>query len=192
MPTDTTAERIVFAAIKTLLKQGMKRTSLVDVADEAGVTRVTIYRYFGDKHGLVAAVCRHLTDIFRRAAKGNPGDSTRDIDVRLGRLGEELGGLPPGNLLALFDEIHRLYPPIYEEFRAARDSALDQLFEQALAVASQERAIREGVNLLVVKGMFRALIMGLLDSAAMIAADVPYPEICETVTTVLRHGVLKN
>jgi AcrR family transcriptional regulator len=192
MTTDTTPERIVFAAIKTLLKQGMKRTSLADVAYEAGVTRVTIYRYFGDKHGLVEAVCRNLADIFQRAAKGNPGDSTQDIDVRLGRLGEELGGLPPGNLLALFDEIRRFYPPIYEEFRAARDSALDQLFEQALAVASQERAIREGVNLQVVKGMFRALIMGLLESPAMIAANVPYAEICETVTTVLRHGVLKN
>ena len=108
------------------------------------------------------------------------------------RLGEEFGGLPPGNLLALFDEIRRLYPPIYEEFQAARNSALDQLFEQAVAVASRERAIREGINLQVVKGMFRTLMMGLLESPTLIVANVPYADICQTVTMVLRHGVLKG
>jgi AcrR family transcriptional regulator len=192
MTTDTTAERIVLAAIKILLKQGMKRSSLADVAHEAGVTRVTIYRYYDDKQGLIDAVCRRLADIFRRAAQGNPDDSIVDIDVRLQRLAEELSGLPPGNLLALFDEIRRVYPRSYEEFRTARDSALDQLFEQAIVVASRERVVREGVNLQVVKGMFRALMMGFFDSPALIAANVPYAEICETVTKVLRHGVLKG
>ena len=111
MSVDTTAQRIVLAALRTLLKQGVKRSSVADVAYEAGVTRITIYRYYGDKQGLIETVCRHLADIFRRASEGNPGDSIADIDIRLKRLGEELGDLPPGNLLALFDEIRRCIRP---------------------------------------------------------------------------------
>ena len=108
------------------------------------MTRITVYRYFGDKQGMVAAACRHVAGIFRRAAAGRPDDSTAQIDVRLKRLGEELAGLPPGNLLARFEEIRRLYPAIYEEFRAAREGALDQIFEQAVAAASREQSSAQG------------------------------------------------
>ena len=63
MSVDETNERIVFAALTAFLKQGVKRSSLTDVAYEAGVTRITVYRYFGDKQGLVEAVCRHVAGI---------------------------------------------------------------------------------------------------------------------------------
>jgi AcrR family transcriptional regulator len=192
MSTNNTANKIVVAAISTLIKQGVKRASLADVAYEAGVTRVTIYRYFGEKKGLIEAVCRHLADIFRQAAEEKPHESTPDIDSRLERLGEELGRLPPGNLLARLDEIHRLYPAVYEEFRAARQKALDQLFQQAVAVASREHTLREEINLQVAKAMFAASVAGLIENPAMILADVPYAEICKTVTTVLRYGMLKS
>ena len=100
MSLDETSERIVVSALKTFLKQGVMRASLTDVAYEAGVTRITVYRHFGDKQGIVEAVCRHVAGIFRRAAAGRPDDLTAQIDLRLKRLGEELASLPPGNLLA--------------------------------------------------------------------------------------------
>ena len=49
------AERIVNAALDLVLAQGVKKTSLEEVAQRAGVTRVTVYRYFRDKKGLVRA-----------------------------------------------------------------------------------------------------------------------------------------
>jgi AcrR family transcriptional regulator len=190
MSLDETAERIVVSALKTFLKQGVKRSSLADVAYEAGVTRVTVYRHFGDKQGIVEAACRHVASIFRRAAEGRPDDSTAQIDVRLRRLGEELAGLPPGNLLARFEEIRRLYPAIYDEFRAAREGALDHIFEQAVTAASRGHEIRVGINLQVAKAMFRVCVTGLIENPELIAANIPEADICETVTAVLRHGML--
>ncbi len=192
MSVDETAERIVFSALKTFLKRGIKRSSLTDIAFEAGVTRTTVYRYFGDKTGLVAAVCRHVAGIFQRAAEGSPADSTVQVDARLKRLGEELAYLPSGNLLAHFDEIRRLYPAVYEEFRVARENALDQVFEQAMAAAAREHTLREGINLQVVKAMFWTSVVGLIEHPTLIAAGISLAESCETVTTVLRHGILKS
>ncbi len=191
MSVDETAERIILSALKVFIKLGVKRSSLTDLAYEAGVTRITVYRYFTDKQGVVAAACRHLADIYRRAAEG-PDDSSAQIDARLKRFGEELALLPPGNLLARFEEIRRLYPAVYEEFRAAREGALDQIFEQAVTAASREYALREDINLQVAKAMFRACIAGLIENPALIAANIPQAEICETVTAVLRHGMLKS
>jgi AcrR family transcriptional regulator len=192
MGVDETSDRIVLSALAVFLRQGVWRSSLTDVAFEAGITRITVYRYFGDKRGLVEAVCRHVGDIFRRAAEGHPHDTAAQIDARLKQLGEELGRLRPGNWLACFEEIRRLYPAVHEEFRAAREKALDLIFEQSVAAASREQTLREGINLQVVRVMFWASVVGLIDNPTLIAANIPIAEICETVTAVLRHGMLKT
>lgn len=48
--------RLVDAALECFLSFGVRKTSLTDVADRAGVSRATAYRVFGDKSGLVRAV----------------------------------------------------------------------------------------------------------------------------------------
>jgi AcrR family transcriptional regulator len=48
--------RLITAALDCFLRFGVRKTSLTDVADQAGVSRATAYRVFGDKNGLVRAV----------------------------------------------------------------------------------------------------------------------------------------
>ena len=47
---------MITAALECFLSFGVRKTSLTDVADRAGVSRATAYRAFGDKNGLVRAV----------------------------------------------------------------------------------------------------------------------------------------
>jgi AcrR family transcriptional regulator len=192
MSTDGTSEKIVLAALEVFLKRGVKQSNLTDVAFEAGVTRITVYRHFGDKQGLVRAACRRVGEIFQRAAAGSPQDTFAQIDDRLNRLGADLGRLPKGSLLARFEEIRRLFPECYEEFRAARQDSLDRLFQQAVAAAAREHAVRDGINLAVAKAMFWTSVVGLIENPSLIASNVPLAEICATVTEVFRHGMLKT
>jgi AcrR family transcriptional regulator len=192
MAIDNTYERIVTAAIRLILIQGVRKTSLADIAQEAGVTRVTVYRYCGDKKGLLRGVCQRIASIFQRAADGKACDSVRDVDLRLNNLGKELSMLPQGNLLARLDEINRLHPDVHEEFRAARQDAVDRLFQQALMAATQECALRDGLNLHVLKAIFLAAVMGLIENPAIISSNVSLTEVFATVTEVFRHGILKD
>ena len=50
-----THDRILDAAISALATHGLARLSLEDVAKEAGMSRQTVYRYFGSKEALVTA-----------------------------------------------------------------------------------------------------------------------------------------
>jgi len=187
MGIDATFERITNAALTLLLQRGVRRTTLADVAYEAGVTRVTIYRYCKDKRGMVRAACMRIAAIFQKAATGG----VIDIDLRLSQLGKDLSELPKGNLLARFEEIGQLYPEVYEEFRAARHGAIDQLFRQTLSAATQERTLREEINLDVLKVLFWAAVMGLVENSALISSNISLAEIFATVTEVFQHGVLK-
>lgn len=65
--TDLTAERtrIFSAAVNCFARNGLRRTTMDDVADAAGVSRKTVYNYFTNKSALLAEV------IFEEARKVN-------------------------------------------------------------------------------------------------------------------------
>jgi AcrR family transcriptional regulator len=61
MPTERepVRERIVAATLVSLARYGAAKTTLEDVAKEAGCARATVYRYFGGKQQLLDAVIVH-------------------------------------------------------------------------------------------------------------------------------------
>jgi AcrR family transcriptional regulator len=58
--------RLLDAALDCFANFGVRKTSLTDVADRAGVSRATAYRVFGDKNGLVKAVSEAEVGTFLR------------------------------------------------------------------------------------------------------------------------------
>jgi AcrR family transcriptional regulator len=192
MSVDATLERITGAALRLFLSAGVKKTDLANVAYQADVARVTVYRYCGDKKGLVQAVCHRIASSFQQAADQGTAESFDDLDLRLNRLGVDLENLPKGNLLACLEEIHRLYPDVYEEFRQTRQKAVDCIFQQALDIATREQTLRDSINPEVLKAIFWAAVVGLIENPALISSNISLAEIFATVTEVFRHGILKS
>jgi AcrR family transcriptional regulator len=192
MPADQTQLRIADAGMKLLLSRGAQKMSLTDVAFEAGVTRVTVHRYCGDKKGLLRLVLQRIVAVFQRAADGEEADSIEVIDGRLRELGRELALLPKEHLLARFEEIKRLYPDVYQDFRAGQREAVDRIFYQVLTAATREQSLRSEINLEVLKAIFWASAVGLIENPTLISSDVSFAEIFTTVSEVFRHGALKK
>jgi AcrR family transcriptional regulator len=55
-PDDATSRRILDAALDTTAASGLRHLTVDDVARRAGVGRVTVYRRFGDRQGLIEAL----------------------------------------------------------------------------------------------------------------------------------------
>ncbi|HEY6625232.1 MAG TPA: TetR/AcrR family transcriptional regulator [Acidimicrobiales bacterium] len=60
----TTEERILAAAEQCVTRLGIRRTSMTDVAAQAGVSRGAVYFYFSDKANLVDAVMARIAGHF--------------------------------------------------------------------------------------------------------------------------------
>lgn len=56
MTTAAPPVRLTDIALDCIAAYGVRKTTLTDVADRAGVSRSTVYRAFGDKEGLLQAV----------------------------------------------------------------------------------------------------------------------------------------
>ena len=58
---DDAKQNVIDAAIKCFKQYGPQRTSMADIAEEAGVSRKTLYRIFEDRPNLVEATLVQLT-----------------------------------------------------------------------------------------------------------------------------------
>lgn len=64
-----TRERLIQAMIDILRDQGFERLGVNAVAERAGVSKVLIYRYFGDYDGLLQVVAERITPLDHGLAK---------------------------------------------------------------------------------------------------------------------------
>ncbi len=65
---DEAREQILAAAEAVILRYGIPKTTMDDIGREAGVSRPTVYRYFGDREALVGALIeRRSRMLFERA-----------------------------------------------------------------------------------------------------------------------------
>lgn len=63
--TDT-RELIIDSAYACFRKHGLLKTTIVDIAREAGVSRSTVYEYFRDKGSILEACAEHASEQFYR------------------------------------------------------------------------------------------------------------------------------
>src|ERR1700722_1783770 len=57
-------QRILDGAMAALSRRGATQLSMTDVCDAAGISRATLYRYFSNKHDLLAAVGEQVSSHF--------------------------------------------------------------------------------------------------------------------------------
>lgn len=65
---DEARQQILSAAESVILRYGVSKTTMDDIGKEAGVSRPTVYRYFGDRDALLGALIeRRSRMLFERA-----------------------------------------------------------------------------------------------------------------------------
>ena len=83
-PPKTALSRAVFAeaAIRCFQKYGSHRTSMADIADEAGASRQSVYRFFEDRSSLIQYILNKRISLM--------GEALREVFSKYGSLREAL------------------------------------------------------------------------------------------------------
>ena len=185
----TTRQRILLAAREVLVARGVRRVSMDDVAAAAGVTRMTVYRYFGDRESLVKEAFLSLAESLE-AVVADLGDEARpDVEAFLGRIGEVVGALPTG-LQTAMAELEKAHPDSYAEVRGRERRAIGALFDRLYSGAEAQGRIRPGLKRSVVEMLFWEVVTGFFDYPALQAQGLSPTEVFHTVVAVLLNGML--
>jgi AcrR family transcriptional regulator len=86
-------ERLVFAAVDLFTEQGYDATTVTEIAERAGVTKSTFFRYFPDKRDILVAGQQTLSDLLTEGIAAAPvGASPLEaVASGLERVSREMG-----------------------------------------------------------------------------------------------------
>jgi AcrR family transcriptional regulator len=83
---DERRERILVAACEIFVEKGIEQTSMREIAAASGITPVTLYRYFPDRHPIAieiaARMVARIVDVASRDARDQFGVSDALLDPR--------------------------------------------------------------------------------------------------------------
>lgn len=127
MKPDEKKQRITDAAATLLLRQGVRKTGMEDIAAAAGASKVTVYKYFGDKDGVLDAVSGRLTE---RCLKALATESGADADTTARMMGfmRVLSDFIHSGEQALCSELSALPGPSATLFAAFESNVRDLIF----------------------------------------------------------------
>ena len=94
-------ERIVSAAMRCVDRHGPGKTGLSDVAQELGVTRQTVYRYFSGTGDLLAAVARSAADSYLDGLARHLAQVTDPVEAVVEALAFTIERLPEERYLSV-------------------------------------------------------------------------------------------
>ena len=189
---DQTREKIVFSALALFSERGIKKTSVNEVAYHAGVTRVTVYRYFSEKKELVRDAYLRVEQVFQKGLADLEQNPQADWESVLNQIGEGLSALPSGDVFTRFDDLKRLYPDIYSSIQKVRVATLNGIFEHLFAIAGRQGLLRPGLNRSIVEAVFWELIINFFDNPRFKSFGLSDVELYHAMTDILLHGVLRR
>lgn len=189
---DKTKDKIIHSALTLFMEQGIGKTSLTEVAYHAGVSRITIYRYFEDKETLVLASFLSVEAIFQDGFKQFEQQPSLTLQSILENIGKNLQKLPQGNAVARADELKRLYPYTYDKVQKVRQSILNEIFNQFSERAKGKHLFREELNKEVARAVFEELIINFFDNPRFKTLDLNDAELFRQISNIYLFGILKG
>jgi AcrR family transcriptional regulator len=115
-PVPATADRILDATERLLARFGYDKTTVDDIATEAGVSKRTIYLHFAGKEEVALAsidrVVGRVTDHLRKIARTDAHPTDRVLDMLVARI------------LGRFDSVRSYHQSLEDMFRSLRPTYL--------------------------------------------------------------------
>jgi AcrR family transcriptional regulator len=194
------------AAQRLFLQRGLQQTSMDAVAAEAGTTKQTVYRYFGSKERLFAAVLENLVvdrlrpDLLRTV----PADARPDADLEgtLLRIAYKILDhvLDPTyiELVRILVAEAREFPELAELYRATAIEPMAAALAELIGAAFPEDAGRPGAVpaalRLYIAPIINYELEAMLDDPATVhkRARAELPALVKLVVTAIRPDSASN
>jgi AcrR family transcriptional regulator len=165
--------RAVLTATVALLDEptvGLSRLTIEGVAFRAGVSKATIYRWWGGKTDLIVEA--YLAKAARDVPVADTGSVRQDLVELLGRLAFALTKLGSGRTMADFVVEAHSNASFGDTFRETWLASRRRAMAQVIARGQQRGEIRQGVQpTVIIDALYGAMYHRLLMSREMIDGD---------------------
>jgi len=192
-PPDATRDAIVEAARQRFLRFGARKTTMDEVAREAGCSRTTLYSHFRNKEDLYARLLEQDAEEFIREASAVLATEERS-GRKIRRIVEITRRTYARNhvmRLALAGDAEMSLEPVAHAFTREQEQRIVDLLRQVLDLGVAEGSLRAIDTERVAYLMFH-LGQVLVERETAGVGDYPFYEIIALMDTVFAEGIAKS
>jgi AcrR family transcriptional regulator len=183
-------EKIVAAAREVFSRFGYRKTSLVDVATTAGISKATLYQYFDGKDALFGTVVtRHYESYVARLQKALGEEDSLVSKLRRYALVMLETHRETSDSIDSLEELMEQFPFVVKHIMRVRQLELD-VIETMLAEAIELGQVRSSISVSSVSAMLFAVFRGMI--GAVCSASSEDAPIIDDFLDVLLHGLLRK
>lgn len=163
-------EKILDKAREMFLKLGFKSVTMDDIANELGVSKKTLYKYYNNKHSLVEEATAQMHQSYINAIcfiteQGySPIKENLEIKEMFKEMFKNVGGSP------LF-QLKKYYPKVYEKLITVEIVAFSECIKNNIERGITEGYYRKDFNI----GLYTDFYLALIFSAHQ--KEIPHSEV---------------
>lgn len=179
-------ERIIDSTWRQILKYGVKRFTVQDIATDLGISKKTIYTHFESKESIIDALCEKLAEA-DRASHMEAMESRVVFFEKLDLLiNAHYHRQMPLSFLA---ELNRYYPEIYTRYI---DSNIPRsIYRELIDQGINEGYIRSDIHPAILELIVDKSLEALDDNKFLTDYDITVQQGLQILRNVLLYGVLK-
>jgi AcrR family transcriptional regulator len=138
-------QRIIDGALKIFLQQGLRATTMDDIAKQLGISKRTIYEQFQDKKELLTMVIEHANARTKKDDCEIFNNSQNSLEGFLKLLKKKRSEINI-NQVKMVMELKRYYPEIIDEMKQRHSADMMDIFENMIIKGIDEKVFRSGLN----------------------------------------------
>ncbi len=138
------SERIFEAAVKLFLTHGIKKTTMDEIAQSANVSKVTIYKYYGDKDAFYGAVGQTILEAWFSRLKAE-AESDKELTDRMTRFVGVMTSFVDSGHLGLCIDLAKMNSEIEDDY-GQYQHAYRELILRLIEEGKQHHIICEEVD----------------------------------------------
>ena len=184
---------ILAAARQRFLRFGPRKTTMDEVAREAGCSRTTLYAHFRNMEDLYGSLLQQDAEAFIREAESvldSPGSARKKIR-RIVEVTRTTYARNPVLRLALSGDAEMCLEPVAHAFTREQERRIIGLLTRVLAEGVEEGALREIDPERVAYLMFH-LGSFLVERETSGIGDYPFDDIMSMMDDVFAHGIAED
>ena len=136
------SEKIIDTAARLFIQNGVKKTTMDEIAQTANVSKVTIYKYFGDKDGLYFSLGKNIYDKYAQSLS-DAQKTDASIYDKVAKFMEIISEFILSNKMTLCEELARLNYGL-EDVKADFDAQYNDILLKLIAQGKNAGMIKAG------------------------------------------------
>ncbi len=185
-------ERILSGALKLFTSLGYSNVSTEQIAQECGIGKATLYRYFPSKDALLLSCVESMTAQINAVIESVLDDPTLSPRDKAARFLEPVVRFVSGINPAALADVQRSAPEAYAKIEESRRRLILNNLKRIIREGKEAGIFRQDANATLIAHVLIGAISHLCQPQVQAEVDLPFGQLLRQVLNLLWEGVLSE